>query len=117
MWLNEAEQANIKDDVNRTHDAKRKRIERKHNKFLKSFADGRKCQDHYKSGGKQIKVDPDLLEYKDEEEDGDMQNYPATETALKKFTTKGLKIIAGILITQVGGNVQESVQHIPTEGK
>ena len=87
VWINEAVQANIKGDVNRTYEQKQKRIQRKHNKFMKSSCEGRDSQDHYKSGGKEIKIDPDLLHTKQSE---DMETFPATEDVLKRFTTKGL---------------------------
>lgn len=112
VWINEAEQANIKGDVNRTHEQKQKRIQRKHNKFAKSSCEGRDSQDHYKSGGKTIKIDPDLLHT---EESEDTETFPATEDVLKQFTTKGLRVIATSLLN--GVDVEERTKHIPTEGE
>ena len=112
VWINEAEQANIKGDVNRTHEQKQKRIQRKHNKFAKSSCEGRDSQDHYKSGGKTIKIDPDLLHT---EESEDTETFAATEDVLKQFTTKGLRVIATSLLN--GVDVEERTKHIPTEGE
>lgn len=115
-WINEANQANIQDDVNRTFEQKQKRIKRKHNRYLKSFADGRETLDHYKSGGKTTKQDPDLMLNPDEE-DEETEKYPATEEVLKTFSIKGLKLIAERLIQKAGGDVRERTQDIPTSGK
>ena len=115
-WINETVQSNLQGDFNRTEEQKQKRIKRKHSKFLKNISEGRDCADHYKSGGKkqkkkkETKVDPDLLHI---EESEDIENFPATETTLKKFTTKGLRVISTSLV----GDDAELTKHIPTKGK
>lgn len=117
-WIHNAIMANVNDDANRTIEQKKKRIKRKHNKFLKSFGDGRECLNHYKSGGKKIKQDPDLLQdSQDKGADVETESYPATEMALKKFSIGGLKTITLRVLKSVHTNVVEATQHIPITGR
>ena len=114
-WINEAVQKNIQDDINRTEEQKKNRIKVKQNKFLKSFGDGRESLNHYKSGGKKIKVEADVMQVDQEQEE--TEAYPVDPTVLKTFSIKGLRTITERVIQSAGGDIRETTNHIPTQGK
>ena len=124
-WINDAVQANKKDDDNRTDEAKAKKIHRKHSTFIKTCGEAKKdSQDFYKSGGKKTQDVVDLLndneDVVDDEgavADGSTLQIPATDEALSQLTPKGLQTVTANLITASGGVVEERTSHIPRQGK
>ena len=118
-WIDEAKQALKEDDEKRTPEKKKKRIKRKHTKFVKSCSDGKDSQDYYKSGGKKCVEVIDLLNEGSEDEGGGLDDtttteYPATESALNTFSTKGLRVITEKLLTD---QFRQRTEHLPTQGR
>ena len=125
-WINEARQSNIKDDRNRAPEQKKRKMDRRFGKSAKTNNHtGKDCDEYYHSGGKSVADVVDLLQDSegDEDEDNgddadlqDKEHYPTEIATIKKFSTKALKVICQQLIEQVGGDVAQRTQDIPTEG-
>ena len=129
-WINGAKQANINDDKNRTVEAKKKKIQRKHSTFVKTCGEAKNSQDFYKSGGKKTQevidllnddpvddVDADDVAEEITNDMGSTIQMPATDESLKLLTPKGLALVTTNLITASGGEVEKVTSHIPKQGK